>query len=331
MMVAILRRLPCFQLPSCLTWSHAVWQGLGIFAVVDMPFAAPEFPAKHAKGGFRRRSESKHDMNVHHMPKTNTLGQCLKRALMAMAAVCLLINMLAAADGGAATAPVKQEKIHALIVTGVDYPGHPWAQTTPVLRRQLEKDARFVVRVVEDPHFLDSNAINAYDLVVLNFMNWEVPAPGEQARRHLREFVSGGKGLVLVHFSCGAWQDWPEFVELAGRVWDPKLRPHDPLGRFTVTPSAGNHPITAGMKPFETTDELYTCLAGNTPVEILATARSIVDQKDYPMAFVLNYGKGRVFHSPLGHDARALDNDAVGALFRQGAVWAAGQPERLIP
>jgi type 1 glutamine amidotransferase len=246
--------------------------------------------------------------------------------ILASMVACLWVASLFAAD--AVKTEPKKQSIKALIVTGIDYPGHPWKQTTPLLRQQLEKDARVEVRVAEDPHFLDSSAIDAYDVIVFNFMNWEVPAPGEKAKKKLQDFVASGKGLVMVHFSCGAWQDWPQFVEIAGRVWDPKLRGHDPHGKFTVTPVNDAHPVTKGMKPFETTDELYTCLAGNTPVEILATARSVVDQKDYAMAFVLKYGKGRVFHSPLGHDARALDNEAVGALFRRGAVWAAGFPEK---
>jgi type 1 glutamine amidotransferase len=50
-----------------------------------------------------------------------------------------------------------------------------------------------------------------------------------------------------------------------------------------------------------------------------------VDQKDYPMAFVLNVGKGRVFHSPLGHDVKAF-NPAALELFRRGTAWAAGKP-----
>ena len=39
--------------------------------------------------------------------------------------------------------------------------------------------------------------------------------------------------------------------------------------------------------------------------EVLATAHSKVTGKDHPMAFVFEYGKGRVFHTPLGHDVRA--------------------------
>ena len=221
-----------------------------------------------------------------------------------------------------AQAPTNQTKI--LFVTGQDYPGHPWRETTPVLRKWLEQDKRFFVRVVEDPHFLASRALTNYDVILLHFMNWEQPSPGDRARQNLAAFVRGGKGLVLVHFACGAWQDWPEFVELAGRVWNPKLRGHDPRGKFTVNPTDAQHPITKGLQPFETDDELYTCLDGKTPIEVLATARSKVDGKDYPMAFVLQPGKGRVFHSPLGHDAKALDNPAVGGLFRRGCAWAAG-------
>ena len=217
-------------------------------------------------------------------------------------------------------------QIRVLIVTGQDYPGHPWRETTPVLRKELEQDKRFVVRVIEDPHFLALRAITNYDAILLHFMNWEQPSPGERARQNLQAFMHEGKGLVLVHFACGAWQDWPEFVELAGRVWNPKLSGHDPHGKFTVTPTSAEHPITQGMQPFETDDELYTCLDGKTPIEVLATARSKVDSKDYPMAFVLHVGKGRVFHTPLGHDAKALDNPAVGELLRRGCAWAAGQP-----
>ena len=88
-----------------------------------------------------------------------------------------------------------------LVVTGMDYPGHLWRQTTPVLVEQLRKDSRLQVFTVEDPHFLDSPALHRYDAVVLFFMNWEQPAPGAPARENLRRFVAGGKGLMLLHFA----------------------------------------------------------------------------------------------------------------------------------
>ena len=218
----------------------------------------------------------------------------------------------------------EKQKVRALVVTGQDIAGHKWRETTPVLVEALSKDPRFEVYVVEDPHFLDSSALDSYDLVVLHFMNYKQPAPGKKARENLKQFVAGGKGLFVVHFACGAFGDWAEFGKLAGRVYDPELRGHDKFGPFTVEVTNKSHPITRGLKDFETTDELYTCLAGDSPVEVLATARSNVDGRDYLMAFSFTYGKGRVFHSPLGHNAAAIGNPAVSELFRRGAAWASG-------
>ncbi len=211
-----------------------------------------------------------------------------------------------------------------LVVTGQDYPGHKWQETAPVLAKDIAADARMNVTVTEDPKTLASPDLKQYDAIVLHFMNWEQPDPGPAARENLKQFVEGGKGLVVVHFACGAFQAWPEFRALAGRSYDPKLRPHDPFGKFRVAIVNKDHPITKGMETFDTTDELYTCLAGDRPIEVLATAKSKVDSKDYPMAFVLAYGAGRVFHSPLGHDAPSLSNPAVSELFRRGCAWAAG-------
>ena len=233
-------------------------------------------------------------------------------------ALCAAVVLLAAVGAVAA-----EPKIKVLMVTGVDL--HKWKETAPVLTAQLQKDPRLDVKVIEDPHALATEPLANYDGIVLHFMNWKVPAPGEAARENLRKAVEGGKGLVLVHFACGAWQDWPDFVKLAGRVWNPKFRAHDPRGSYRVEIVKPNHPIMKGMQAFDTDDELYTCLDGNVPIEVLATARSKVDKKDYPMAFVFQCGKGRVFHCVLGHDVKALSFDAVGELFRRGTAWAAGK------
>lgn len=222
----------------------------------------------------------------------------------------------------------REELKKVLIITGRDYPAHKWRETTPVLEKILADDKRFEVFVVEDAHFLDSAALGRYDTILLHYMDQDVEAPGEQARKNLTEFVKSGKGLVLVHFSCGAFQDWPEFVDLVGRVWDPKLRGHDKRGPFKVDIINVKHPITEGMKDFDTDDELYTCLAGKVPINILATAVSNVDNKTYPIAFVLDVGKGRVFHTVLGHDVKAFSFPGVGNLIRRGTVWASGLPQR---
>ena len=243
-----------------------------------------------------------------------------------IAAVCILLAGCSPTQKSrpADAEKQKQRARKVLIVTGIDYPGHKWKLTAPVLAEAIAADKRLEVTVTEEPNDLAGDDLDDYDVIVLHFMDWEVPDPGPPARANLKRLIAGGKGLVLVHFACGAFQQWPEFVELAGRVWDPKLRGHDPHGKFTVKITDPQHPAMKGLKDFETVDELYTCLAGPTPIKVLATARSKVDGKDYPMAFVLDYGKGRVLHSVLGHDVQAFASPDVKRLFRNACAWSAG-------
>ncbi len=221
------------------------------------------------------------------------------------------------------TNPSAETKV--LIVTGLEYPGHPWRETAPLLQEIISKDDRLSVDVNDNANAaLESPDLGKNAVIILNYMNWKDPGPGAAAQENLRKAVENGTGLVMVHFACGAFQEWPEFVKIAGRVWNPKFRGHDARGPFKVEIADTKHPVTSGLEAFDTDDELYTCLDGSTPIEILATATSKVDHKVYPMAFVLQYGKGRVFHCVLGHDAKAFKADGVQSLYRRGTAWAAG-------
>lgn len=236
--------------------------------------------------------------------------------------ICFMILLLGASP------LLATDMTRILLVTGVDYPGHKWRETAPALKRILEADPRLEVRIVEDPHFLDSAALTNYAALLLHFQNWEVPGPGAAARENLRRYVEAGGGLMSVHFACGAWHDeWPEFQRLVGRVWHGLNGPqHDPRGPFIVRIVDPAHPVTRGLTDFETDDELYTCLTGTAPIHLLAQAKSNVDHKDHPMAFVRDYGKGRVFLTTLGHDVKAFTNSAVPQLLRQACAWTAKLP-----
>jgi len=211
-----------------------------------------------------------------------------------------------------------------LLVTGQEHPAHKWQQTAPVLAEELSRDGRLLVDVSEEPRSLAAPQIGDYAALVLHFMNPKPLDMDAKGRENLRRFTEGGKGLVLVHFACGAFQEWPQFKDLVGRVWDPKLRGHDPRGKFRVEIAGEKHPITEDLKAFDADDELYTCLTGDRPIQVLAAAKSKVDGKDYPMAFVYAPGKGRVFQCLLGHDVKALQMPTVGELYRRGTAWAAG-------
>jgi len=234
----------------------------------------------------------------------------------------LMAWVFLATVAAAAQTATPAKTVRVLIVTGNDYPGHKWRQTTPVVRSALEAVKRFDVRVCEDPEVMATRLAERYDVVVLHYMNWETSSPSRAALEGLAQFVRSGKGLVALHFACGAFGDWPEYVNLVGRVWD-RSKTHDPLGPFRVHIAGKDHPITRGLDDFEITDELYFCLMGKPEIEVLLTARSKKTGQDEPMGFVLRYGKGRVFHTPLGHDVKAFSTPAMMRLLQNACEWAA--------
>ena len=237
---------------------------------------------------------------------------------------------------------LSEKPIRALILTGHQYPGHKWAETTPVLRAALEQDGCFVVEVSEDIERLSQIKPGSHDVLVLNYCNWEQPRGlSAQSKAAFVDYLKAGGGLVLIHFANGAWHfslpkagesDWPEFRNICRRVWDHKSDSgHDPFGAFRCEITAAPHAITQGMAAFDTLDELYFRQKGTAPIEPLVTAKSRQTGRDEPLAWAYDYGRGRVFQTVLGHGAVSLQMAGPAELVRRGAAWAAGREQRPVP
>ena len=219
------------------------------------------------------------------------------------------------------TTPAEPPRKRVVIVTGDEYPAHLWRQTAPELAKILSEDPRLEVSVVECGMLLASPLLDQFDGVLLNFKEQGGPDLPVAAWQNLQRFTEQGRGLVLFHFACGAAQHWQDYEALVARVWDPKLRGHDPYGPFTVR-TVDTHPVTKGLGVIQTTDELYTCLRGDRAVEVIASATSKVDQKEYPMGLIHLPGKGRVFNCTLGHDLKAMESRGVREMYRRGVAWS---------
>ena len=105
---------------------------------------------------------------------------------------------------------------------------------------------------------------------------------------------------------------------------------HGPQHEFQVVIRDRHHPITAGLpeKWMHTKDELYSQLRGPAKnMTVLATAYADPAQKGTgehePVLFTVRYGKGRVFHTVLGHAPEQLRCVGFIVTFQRGSEWAA--------
>ncbi len=221
---------------------------------------------------------------------------------------------------GAGSAP----PLKVLLVTGDDArPSHNWREMAVATREVLENSGKFQVRVCEDPSILESGSLNQYDLIFLTLYNASLPTLSASAKQNLSAFVKSGKGLAVSHLASASFKEWDEYKEMVGRYWVMGRSGHGPRGTFQVKVADPVHPVMQGVTPFETNDELYAKLEGEKPIHVLATADSDWSHRTEPLAFVLDYGKGRVFHETFGHDRAAILNPMVQKIIIQGCEWAA--------
>jgi len=203
-----------------------------------------------------------------------------------------------------------------------------------------------------DPDFILS--FKKYDVVISNF-GWGAADWPEATQKAFEKFIEAGGGFVSVHAADNSFPTWAAYNKMIGLggwgdrnekdgpyvyytndgqlVRDNTPGPagtHGPQHMIPVTIRVPDHPITKGLpKVWMTTkDECYAKLRGpGENMIILATGKDMSGKaptdRHEPILMVLTYGKGRIFHTTLGHDDYSFEGVGFITTFLRGVEWVA--------
>ena len=177
----------------------------------------------------------------------------------------------------------------------------------------------------EIPLYSKPGWAKGYDVVIHN--ECFADTTNHQYIRQITSAHRAGVPAVVIHCAMHTYRgtdidDWREFLGVTSRR-------HDHQSRYPVK-RAADHPIVKGIPDDWKTpmDELYVIEKLWPNAKALATSVSEKDGQTYPVAWINQYGKARVFGTTYGHSDDTFGDPVFLEYLSRGVLWAAGRLEK---
>lgn len=172
--------------------------------------------------------------------------------------------------------------------------------------------------------------LSFFDAIIF-YTNGETRLTDAQ-KADMMAWIKSGKGFIGIHTATATGVYWPEYGQMIGGyfdnhpwgVTDAKViveRPDFPgMAAFVQAPNLRDEFYQMTGEPYsrENTDVLARLDTSGLDMTNPQVHRT---DGDFPIAWIRNYGEGRVFYSDLGHPDSAWDDPRVANLYLEAMKW----------
>ena len=201
----------------------------------------------------------------------------------------------------------------------------------PLRFRQLQpifQDHGIDLTYSDDPSCLALQTLDRFDGLLLYANMDQIDPPAAEA---LLQYVESGHGFIPLHCATYCFRNDPRIVALMGAQF---LRHGAEV--FATVIAEPEHPVMRGFQGFQSWDETYIHHLHHEQDRVVLEYRQqgpqAEGQRREPWTWVRRQGRGRVFYTAWGHDARTWGHPGFLNLVERGVRWACGQdPSAVAP
>ncbi len=235
--------------------------------------------------------------------------------------------------------PAKRRKL-LIFDLNVGYPGHrSMAHAEVAFTRMGKRTGAFDTVISRDPAVFEPQTLRQFDAVYFNNTVGNL-FTDPRLRKSLIEFVYAGGGVLGTHGATvaftrwpGAHEDWPEFGRMLGaRGASHRDSDEHVFAKFDEPDHPLNRPFGGSFHyrdeffrvhgPYSR-DRVRVLFGIDTEKTDMNQGRErgvlVRDDDDYALAWVRNYGRGRVFYCTIGHNSYVF-SDPLMLKFYLGAI-----------
>ncbi len=203
---------------------------------------------------------------------------------------------------------------------------------TQLLTKHRIRFAENVAVPDADARAINYKTLNDFDAIVFYGIG-ELELTDEQKADLLSFIHDDGKGFVGVHTAITAFYTWPEYGKMIGGYFDD--HPWTIFNAPVIVEDPDFPAMKAFPREFTVRDEIYQVKDfSRGQVRVLArldaskldlnNPRVHRTDKDFPVAWARDYGKGRVFYSTFGHTMESWDDPGMQKMWLEAIKWSMG-------